>query len=180
MSYIDTHRFNAAFLANRLDRLADLITAQGAAILHRAGLHAPPRTISLLLLVGDREQISAADAAKLLHQPHQLVTQRADILVSLSLIARADDPVDGRRKTLTLTPKGRAQYQILQICLQDTARAFATLFDEIDSDLDALVTKALQALQKKEPGGTSAAARRKYDLQLAADNPNGTCSHCAS
>ena len=149
MTFPDDHRLAGAFLANRLDRLADLIAAQGEALLAEAGLELPSRAVSLLLLVGDRGQLSAADAATQLGQPHQLVTQRTELLIDLGLIARKDDPNDRRRKILTLSTKGKAQYTRLQSRLAEAAAIFAALFDEIACDLSAMVTKAQAALERQ-------------------------------
>ncbi|MBP6013953.1 MAG: MarR family transcriptional regulator [Alphaproteobacteria bacterium] len=149
MPYPDAHRLSGAFLANRLDRLADLIVAQGEALLGEAGLNIPSRTVSLLLLVGDHGELSAADAATLLGHPHQLVTQRTELLIGLSLIARKNDPSDRRRKILTLSAKGKAQYARLQIRLAEAAAVFTALFDEIACDLSAMAAKAQAALERR-------------------------------
>jgi DNA-binding MarR family transcriptional regulator len=149
MPFIDIHPLSGAFFANRLDRLADLIVAQGEELLRDAGLDMPSRTVSLILLIGDKRQISAAEIASLLEQPHQLVTQRAEILIDLKLVERRDDPADGRRKMLVLTKGGQEQYHALQIRLAEAANAFSALFKEIDCDLSALVTRATRALDEK-------------------------------
>lgn len=148
MPYPDAHRLSDAFLANRLDRLADLIAAQGEALLGEAGLDLPSRTVSLLLLVGDHGELSAADAATLLGHPHQLVTQRTELLIDLGLIGRREDPKDRRRKILTLTAKGKEEYKQLQSRLSEAAAVFAALFDEIACDLSAMAAKAQAALER--------------------------------
>lgn len=149
MTFPDDHPLSGAFLANRLDRLADLIADQGEALLQHAGLDMPPRTVSLLLFVGEHRKLSAADAAALLGLPHQLVTQRTELLIGLGLIERKDDPADGRRKVLTLSAKGRGQYARLRTRLAEAADAFDALFDEIGCDLARIVAKAQAALERE-------------------------------
>lgn len=149
MSFPYDHPLSGAFLANKLDRLADLIADQGEALLGDAGLEMPSRTVSLLLLVGDHRKLSAADAAALLGHPHQLVTQRTELLIGLGLIERKDDPADDRRKVLMLSAKGKGQYARLRTRLSEAADAFGALFDEIGCDLAAMAVKAQAALERK-------------------------------
>lgn len=148
MPFPDCHALNEAFLANRLERLAELIVMQGQVLLGEAGLEMPSRTVSLLLLVGERKQLSVADAVAVLCQPHQLVTQRAELLIGLGLVDRNDDPADGRRKILTLSVRGEDQYVRLQARLLEAAGAFAALSEEVGCDLLAMVEKAHSALER--------------------------------
>lgn len=169
MPYPDAQPFAAAFLANRLDRLTDLIVAQGDELLRDAGLTMPSRTVSLMLLVGQEEELSAADAASRLGQPHQLVTQRADHLIGLGLIERVDDPRDGRRKILKLSATGRDQHDRLLKCLSYAADAFLGLFDELGCDLASMTTKAMESLQRRP-----LLSRLPGRQQAAPEQPNGS------
>lgn len=146
MRYPDTHPLSGAFLANRLNHLADLISLQGDELLNEAGLDMPSRTVSLMLLVGERGQLSAADAASLLGQPHQLVTQRIEALLDLDLIVRQSDSGDGRRKILMLSENGKDQYARLGACLLKASNIFDALFSEIECDLSNAAGKAVDAL----------------------------------
>ena len=96
MTYVDTHPRKGAFAANHMARLVDLINDQGSQLLEDANLSLPPRAVSTVLLISERGQITAADIAKELNQPHQLVTQRIDALIKLDLLKRLTDPNDGR------------------------------------------------------------------------------------
>jgi DNA-binding MarR family transcriptional regulator len=148
MIHLDGHPLAGAFLANKLDRLADMIAQQGEDLLQDAGIDIPSRAVSLLMLVGEHDLLSVADIAATIGQPHQLVTQRADILIDRALIERRGDPADGRRKTLALTAKGEAEHAKLQIMLSEAAEAFAGLFEEIQCDLSAYAMKAMEALSR--------------------------------
>lgn len=142
------HNLNDAFLGNLLDRLGALITQQVDSLLQDAGLSCPTRTISTVLLIGERQQISAADIAKELSQPHQLATQRVDLLLELGIIDRKTDPRDKRRKTLALTPKGHRELDLLITRLQGADEAIKHLYQEIGCDLTTVTRKALMALTK--------------------------------
>lgn len=164
MTFLDAHPLRGAFVANCFVQLADLISAQGEDMLREAGLDVPSRAVSILLMVGEHGEISAADIAGLLQQPHQLVTQRADLLVDLGLIARRNDPGDGRRKILVLTDRGADQFRRLTVRLAEVAEVFAALFAEIDCDLAAMARRAIAALNRSpilerinsaQPAGTT-------------------------
>ncbi|MEM7278268.1 MAG: MarR family transcriptional regulator [Pseudomonadota bacterium] len=146
MSYVDSHPRQGAFLGHLLQRLVDLINTQGDELLAAAGLSLPSRAVSSLLLLGDQGQISAADMAQQLNQPHQLVTQRVDKLMALGLVARFDDPSDGRRKILGLTRKGKKELRMLEGCLHDAERRFQRLYEQIECDLSAITIRAMKAL----------------------------------
>ena len=145
-NYIDAHALRGAFVANQLDRLADLFSEQGELLLQDAGLKFPARTVSCVLLIGERGEISTADIANELSQPHQLVTQRVELLITSGVVERLIDPQDGRRKILRLTRGGVYQYESLQECLEKASRAFAELFKEIKCNLPAVIRRASAAL----------------------------------
>ena len=146
MAYVDTHPLRSAFVANPLRRLVELISNQGETLLQDAGLEFPSRTISCVLLIGERGEISAADIAKTLSQPHQLVTQRIDLLIKLGVVERLADPADKRRKILALTPKGVIQFECLKPLLAEADIAFTALFAEINCDLPTIALRMLDAL----------------------------------
>lgn len=146
MSFTDTHPFSGAFLANRLEQLAELIVRQGETFLREGGVDFPPRAASAVLLIGERGPLSVADIAKTLAQPHQLVTQRVELLLDLGVVERVADPDDGRRWTLRFTRKGAEQLRRLKQRLAQAADAFAALFDEIGCDVEAVIARAEKAL----------------------------------
>jgi len=148
-NFLDAHNLNGAFLSTKLLGLVDVIAEQGNELLQQTGIIIPSRTVSCVLLVGDKGGVSAADIAKALHQPHQLATQRIEALIHLGLLERSSDPNDGRRKILVLTKNGKNQYKRLNLRLKEVEHAFLGLFKEIDCDLADAAEKALCALTTK-------------------------------
>lgn len=146
---LDKHPFAAAFVANHMDRLSGLISEQGEVFLRDAGITIPSRTVSAVLLIGERGSVSAADIASVLDQPHQVATQRIDLLIKAGIVDRSPDPHDGRRKVLTLTADGHRQFARLQTRLETAAAAFTQLFDEIGCDMLACIERATGALKSK-------------------------------
>ncbi|MEQ1515306.1 MAG: MarR family transcriptional regulator [Usitatibacteraceae bacterium] len=148
MHLFDSHPFRGAFVANTLERLAWLIVDQGETVLRDAGLAFPSRAASTVLLLGESKRLSAADLAKALGQPHQLVTQRVDLLIELGIVSRAADDDDARRRILVLTPKGKRQFEKLKAHLVLAEAAFAALFAEIGYDLSGAALSAIAALER--------------------------------
>jgi DNA-binding MarR family transcriptional regulator len=144
--FLDSHPLRGAFVANALERLVGLIVEQGEDVLRDAGLTFPSRAASTVLLLGERARLSAADLAKALGQPHQLVTQRVDLLIDLGIVSRAGDPGDARRRLLVLTAKGKRQFERLKARLALAESAFAALFAEIGCDLSGATATATAAL----------------------------------
>jgi DNA-binding MarR family transcriptional regulator len=158
VSFIQSHALRRAFLANLLEQLAAQIVSQGEALLEDAGVIVPARAVSTLLLLGERGEMSAADLARVLRQPHQLVTQRVELLIGLGVVARVADARDARRKALRLTAKGRRQRALLNRALTRADAAFAALFDEIGCDLAAKAVDAMAALDRSPLLGRARAA----------------------
>jgi DNA-binding MarR family transcriptional regulator len=148
LAFVDTHALRGAFVAVALERLAGVIMEQGEAFLRDGGVEFPPRAASTILLLGEHGPMSVADLAKRLDQPHQLVTQRVDLLLALRLVDRSDDPHDARRKVLRLTAKGRAQLSRLNERLAVANEAFAGLFGEIGCPLHDVALRAIAALNR--------------------------------
>jgi len=186
--YLDDHPLAGAFLAHQLTRLADLITDQGEAFLRGNGIEVPSRAVSTVLLIGDQGPISAAAIAEQLQQPHQVTTQRVELLIKAGITDRTTDPEDGRRKLLTLTPHGREQYDSLQSRLKTAAAAFEALFEDIGCDLAAVADRAAMALELEplsvrasalEDAASPAPAARFSDLSDWAEWPHLTTRKAA-
>ena len=148
MAHFENHPLQGAFVSHCLNALSDLIADQGQEMLCAADITVPSRAVSIVLIVSERGEISAADIAQALDQPHQLVTQRVDLLVKLGMLERAIDPQDKRRKTLLLTPIGETQTARLVKRLEQASSAFAALFAEIECDLVEMSNKAAEALER--------------------------------
>lgn len=149
MAFPMAHPWRDAFLANLLERVASRIVEQSEAFLEQAGIIFPPRAVSTVLLLGEEGPKTAADLARVLAQPHQLVTQRLELLFTLGVVSRHDDPADGRRRLVELTPVGEAQFRSLQAALARADAAFSQLFEEIGCNLTLAASKALDALDQR-------------------------------
>lgn len=147
-NFRDEHALKGAFVSNKLLRLVDLIADQGDDLLREAQITIPARAVACTLFIGDNGQVSLADIAKALDEPHQLSAQRVEGLIELGLLERRDDPKDRRRKVLRLTKDGKTQYQRLLVRLAEIEQALADLYAEIDHDLSAILDSAIDALNR--------------------------------
>lgn len=145
-NFLYSHPKSRAFIANLLDRTSTLISAQGESLLLDAGITFPSRASSAVLLIGERGSASTADIAAALELPHQLATQRVELLLNLGIFNRIDDPQDKRRKILKLTAKGAKELKLLNRALDDANHAFEALFDEIECDLQNVLERTISAL----------------------------------
>ncbi len=148
MTYIDSHPLRAAFVANVMERFVNQVAEQGDDMLFDAGITFPSRVVSIILLLGEKKSVSAADIARELALPHQLVTQRINLLIELGIVSRTEDASDARRKVVLLTGEGRSQYRRLKQRLALVNQAFEALFEEIGCDLFAAASRALAALHR--------------------------------
>ncbi len=145
-TYLDAHELREAFFGNRLSRLVDLIVEQGEDLFRNRGLSLPSTSASTVLYLSEHGNVSAADVARDLKQPHQLATQRVQALLELGLVKRSKDPNDARRNVLVLTESGKREARKLKECLADAARAYEQLSDEIGIDVSQFVLSLSQAL----------------------------------
>ena len=145
-NFRDEHALKGAFVSNKLLRLVDLIALQGDDLLRDAEITLPSRAVAYTLFIGDKGQASLADIAKALDEPHQLSAQRVEGLIQLGLLERKDDPKDRRRKALSLTRKGKRQYQLLLVRLEEIEQALSDLYTEIGYDLPEILEAAIDAL----------------------------------
>jgi len=146
---MDTHALRGAFLSNKLLRLVETIADQGAVLLETSGIAIPPRAISTVLMIGEVEDVTAADIASALDQPHQLATQRITLLIELGLVTKRPHASDSRRKVLELTPQGQAQYEQMIAMLAQIRDAMDALYEEIGCDLAEMAVKAVTSLKEK-------------------------------
>lgn len=102
---------------------------------------------SILFCLAQRDKISAIDVADLTQQPKNSLSRGAASLLSKQLITRQDDGNDGRRKLLSLTTKGKAQYRKILHKLKDADKRLIASLTEVElRQLDRLLSKMCSAV----------------------------------
>ncbi len=138
-----------AYLGKLASQLTSVTSEQMQEIYALRGLVIPVLVSSVLHYVFKHELASLSDIARALGLQHQLVAQRVKKLQSLDLIEKQPDPDDARRTQYSLTEAGREQAQLLVECMEDTAVVYRALFKEIDCDLIAALSAAIDAVREK-------------------------------
>jgi len=143
------------FFAHRLRRLSETLVAAAPDWLPQAGVTAPPKAGSTLLLLAQEGGLSVTEIAARLRLSHPLIIRLVRELSGRGLVKTAQDPADGRRRPVTLTAAGRAEAaRLLQLNAQ-IAAAYRDLFEDAGVD-------GLAAIERLE----AALARRGYAERL--------------
>lgn len=105
----------------------------------------------LLRLLARRGALHQAELAEALGQAPRSVTQAVEALERLRLVIRTPDPVDRRRKTVTLTEQGQAA---LAAGEQAGTRILRRIFGALDARqlrrLEELLTDAAEATRQSD------------------------------
>ena len=133
------HEQGLGFLAHLLRRLSDEFVAGATAWYPKAGVTAPPRTASTLLLLREGGPKSVTDISGTLRQSHPLVITWVRQLAQLGFVETSADPTDGRRTVVALTEEGEAEALRMAKALEVLGQAYSRLLKEVDADIyDAL------------------------------------------
>lgn len=122
------------FLGLLLGRLVDRLVEDGSGPAEAAGIRAPVRTFSMIMLL-DRADQSVTELARRLGVTHAAVIKTSRALGSLGFLARGEDAADARRKPLRLTLAGRAEAARIESYMARVGKVYADLFEEIEGDL---------------------------------------------
>lgn len=135
------------FVAHRLRRASDCIVDQVGEMLAAEGLDVPPRGASMLMMIDERNAIGVVEIAQQLRLSHPLIVRMAQRFEQLDLVKIEIDPVDGRRRRLVPTEKGRREAEAIRTFNTRLAAMFDALFTEIDSPLVAVLDRLDAALK---------------------------------
>lgn len=142
-------RQGPAFLAHLLRRVSDELVSGGAAWYPQAGVTAPPRTASTLLLLDEASPRTITDIAAQLRQSHQLVITWVRQLSGLGFVESARDSEDARRTLISLTAEGRAETHRMKSALDVMAEVTRGLSQEIGVDIFVALSAADDALRAR-------------------------------
>ena len=154
------------FLAHRLRRVSELFVADYGRWLKEAGIEAPPRSISTLLLLRQESPLSVTTIADRLRFTHPLIIALTSKLEAQGLTAVTRDPADARRRLITLTPKGRREADKVEAAAAVIGRAYQALSTQTGVDLLDAVTRVEAAC-----AGTSFHQRLRSAAAELAEGP---------
>jgi DNA-binding MarR family transcriptional regulator len=136
------------FIGLLLGRIVDRLVEEGVQPAREAGIAAPPRTFSMIMLLARASQ-TVTELAQRLGVTHAAVIKTERMLEKLGLVERGQDAGDARRKPLCLTAQGEAEAERIAKFMARVNRVYAELFDEIGVDLFA-AARAFDAALDRE------------------------------
>jgi DNA-binding MarR family transcriptional regulator len=159
------------FTAHRLRRLAELLVDGYASWLPRFGVTAPARSLSTLILLARQGAQGVTELADKLQLSHPLLIKLVAGLEELGLVTARQDPRDGRRRPILLTPRGEAEAQRVVEAVAVMDAAYEDLFDEVQADLIAVVSAIEAACIREDFSARLARKGREWQL-----NKDRTCA----
>ena len=159
-------QLGTAFVAHRLRRLAELFVEGNSRWLPEAGVTAPARSLSTLLLLAGVKDAGVTEIASRLRLSHPFMIKAVARLEEEGLVETSADSSDARRRPVRLTAKGRAEVDRIRQALRALEGAYRELFEETGFDLaeavartedaclrepfDRRLRRAAQAIEKEE------------------------------
>jgi DNA-binding MarR family transcriptional regulator len=142
----------APLFAHRLRRLSETLVESVGAWLPEAGVSAPPKAGSTLLLLAALGPMSVTEIASRLRLSHPLIIKLVRELEALGLARTEQDPADGRRRPVSLTQAGRAQAARFRAITETLAEVYARLFSDAGIDGIVFVERLERALRDRDFG----------------------------
>ena len=151
-----------AALGGRLRRLSAAIDADASRVYTAAGIRFEQRWFGVINQLALAGPLSVSQLADLLGITHASISETRRSLEATGLITSQDDPKDGRRRVLTLSPSGEA--------LVAQLRPLWAAFDDAARELDVEAGGVTEALARLE----QALARRSLHQRVAAMAPRSS------
>lgn len=137
-------------IAARLRRLSERLDRDAARVYSAHGIDFEQRWYGVLRQLMIRGSMSVTEIAKVLHITHASVSESRRSLEKAGIITAVTAPDDRRRRTLSLTPRGRAlcdqlsplwdDFNIVAVDLNEEAGDVVRLLDRLE---DALASRSL-------------------------------------
>lgn len=136
------------FVGLLLGQIVDRLVEEGAEVAREAGIEAPVRTFSMIMLLS-RDSRTVTELAQRLGVTHAGVIKTEKLLSGLGLVQRGQDDGDARRKPLRLTARGEEQAGRIAAFMERANRVYAGLFEEIGADMFQLACAMDAALDRE-------------------------------
>lgn len=136
------------FVGLLLGQIVDRLVEEGAEVAREAGIAAPVRSFSMIVLLS-RASLTVTELAQRLGVTHAGVIKTVKQLDGLGLVGRGQDEEDARRKPLRLTAQGRAEAERIAAFMARANRVYAGLFEEIGADMFQLACAMDAALDRE-------------------------------
>lgn len=141
------HAYAPAFFGLAASRLIDRIVEEGGEAARKAGLTAPVRTYSMLIVLQE-EALTVTEIAGRLGVTHAAVIKQSKPLLDARLIARRQDAADRRRMPLSLTDRGRREAAKVVLFMKAAQQVYQDLFKEVGADMFEAILRFDAALDR--------------------------------
>ncbi|MBA3242653.1 MAG: winged helix-turn-helix transcriptional regulator, partial [Acidobacteria bacterium] len=129
------------FLAHRLRRAAETFRDGYGEWLPEAGVIAPARALSTILLLDAQGPCGVVEIATKIRFSHPLVIRLIKDLGTVGLVDVAEDATDGRKRVVSLTPKGHAEVKRISSACVQIAKVYNELSAEVGIDLMEMIER---------------------------------------
>jgi DNA-binding MarR family transcriptional regulator/N-acetylglutamate synthase-like GNAT family acetyltransferase len=136
-------------LGTRIKNLGELLMKDMARIYKEQGIDFEPRWFTLFQLIIQKKEISVTSIAHHLKQTHPAVVQVVNILEKKGLVIATKDKVDGRKRLVQLSNKGKRMADELEPVWLKVKQAAIELLMESEPGLLNNISSLEKALQRQ-------------------------------
>ena len=152
-------------LASRLKRLSDEIMKDGAKIYQNNNIDFEPKHFPVFYILNQNGPLGIMEISGILGISHPGVIQLVKGMEKKKLVTSFRDRDDGRKRLLTLTPKGKAMAPSLQLVWRDIAAGIHELICAQENNLLDAVTGIEKALKNKSLSRRVASINEKRQME---------------
>lgn len=134
---------------HRFKRMLQRLLGEADDIYRSLGLPIKARWCSTLLLLEEEGGLTVTEVAERLRLSHPAVVQSLEDMASTGLVRKVQDPLDGRRRLLSLSPKGKRWMPRLRDVWKEMSRAQTEAFAASGCDMLAALGAANAELDRK-------------------------------
>ncbi len=145
-----TRQLGYLALGTRFKLLTDRLLQDVDKIYKNLGVDFEPRWFMPFYLINNRDSVSVTEIANELGYTQPAVTQTLNILIDKGLVKSVKEKEDSRRKSVTVTPKGKALYKQLEPIWKIIEKSVREFFLSTGYDILSVIGKIESELDKKD------------------------------
>lgn len=137
-------------LGTRFKLLTDRLLQDVDRIYKNLGMDFEPRWFMPFYLINNRDSVSVTEIANELGYTQPAVTQTLNILIDKGLVKSVKEKEDSRKKSVTVTPKGKTLYKQLEPVWKLIEKSVREFFLSTGYDILSVIGKIESELDKKD------------------------------
>ncbi len=136
-------------LGSRLKRLSDRMMSDALRVYKYMDQDIQPKWFTFMSLLYERESVSVVEASELLGLSQPCISQFSKELIKNDLAQSRSDENDLRKKILSLTEKGRREYNSMEPIRSAVKKAAVSLCEDSGFDFYQAIIQFEKALSEK-------------------------------